>query len=517
MSVTKKKHIAKIYLDYVGIKYSQKYFSEALNSAPVSNTFDEIRHVLLRFQIRSAGITLSKEDTLAIADSFITTLPSLCDGFVLITGITNDKVLLRTERNELKELSVNDFFLDWNGNALLPEVVEESCEPNHIRNKMASIAWILKIPITALLILSLIYSFYLNNAKNVSLLPSLTLILVYCVGIFVCCLLVMESINISNSFTRKICHSGRGVSCSDILGSKSSKLFDLIGWSEIGLVYFGGNLMFFINFPRDENLLFLTSILALPYTIWSVMYQWFIAKKWCPLCLSIQFLLWMQFSIFVIQGTQFRLDELTVNTIVVYSIYILVTAVALWWIVPWVSASNERNTIRKAWAKMRYDDKVFGFLLEESILCDLPESARFIILGPKNAKHTITVISHPYCRHCASFHLRLMSFLKFRDDFNAEIVFVGEPAMEVIIKKLISVYLIHGPLKSEGIYTEWFKNHDDVFKKHFCDPSIKGIDFVYQQCHQWNSRNRMMGTPSIFINNRLLPDSYVLEDVHFLY
>ena len=58
-------------------------------------------------------------------------------------------------------------------------------------------------------------------------------------------------------------------------------------------VHFISSLTLVVFYPQWMPYLMLVNLLSLPYTGWSVWYQYKVAKQWCPLCLSVLLLLWM--------------------------------------------------------------------------------------------------------------------------------------------------------------------------------------------------------------------------------
>jgi hypothetical protein len=75
--------------------------------------------------------------------------------------------------------------------------------------------------------------------------------------------------------------------------------FKLISWSEIGLFYFvGGFISLLVAGEQAASILLILAwmnVAALPYTIFSIYYQWGVAKQWCILCLTTQVLLIAEF------------------------------------------------------------------------------------------------------------------------------------------------------------------------------------------------------------------------------
>ena len=90
--------------------------------------------------------------------------------------------------------------------------------------------------------------------------------------------------------------------CNNILESDAAKIGGVLSWSEVGLGYFISNITLLICYPSLISYLSIINICALPYTLWSVWYQYKIAKQWCVLCLLVQLLLWVLFTINISTG-----------------------------------------------------------------------------------------------------------------------------------------------------------------------------------------------------------------------
>ena len=82
--------------------------------------------------------------------------------------------------------------------------------------------------------------------------------------------------------------------CDAVLTSKGAELLKGYKLSDFSLLYF--IILSFLTFVQiqNPNISFIISVIALPITIYSIYYQYFILKKWCLLCLTIVGVLWIQ-------------------------------------------------------------------------------------------------------------------------------------------------------------------------------------------------------------------------------
>src|SRR5471030_1680876 len=114
-------------------------------------------------------------------------------------------------------------------------------------------------------------------------------------------LLLMQSIDANNPFIQKLCGEDNK-NCNAILSSKAAKINEFLSWSEVGFFYFAGTwLALLFNSAHIAMLqaLAVLNIVALPYTFYSIHYQWRVAKQWCVFCCAVQALLWLEFFAFL--------------------------------------------------------------------------------------------------------------------------------------------------------------------------------------------------------------------------
>jgi uncharacterized membrane protein len=102
----------------------------------------------------------------------------------------------------------------------------------------------------------------------------------------------------------RFCLKGEKLNCHAVLESPAGKLLGLIPMADLGAVYFFGGVIlicfsvFDIFFFHRIYLLAALNLLTLPYTIFSVLYQALVVKRWCYLCLIVQLIFWLEFSQF---------------------------------------------------------------------------------------------------------------------------------------------------------------------------------------------------------------------------
>lgn len=121
-------------------------------------------------------------------------------------------------------------------------------------------------------------------------------------GFVVAISIVQQELGISNDLTERLCHAGKNTDCDAVMHSKGSRFAKQLAWADAGIIYFTGYSLllvtaFYNNSAGSIYLLALLSVATIPFTLFSLYYQWRVVKKWCPLCLMTVAVLWVQFGL----------------------------------------------------------------------------------------------------------------------------------------------------------------------------------------------------------------------------
>lgn len=103
----------------------------------------------------------------------------------------------------------------------------------------------------------------------------------------------------------RVCIRGEKLDCHAVMESPAAKLFGKIPMADLGILYFSGGILLIVFSGPDPRFFFqifmlaVLNLMTLSYTFFSVGYQAFVVKKWCPLCLIVQFTFWLEFLYFL--------------------------------------------------------------------------------------------------------------------------------------------------------------------------------------------------------------------------
>jgi uncharacterized membrane protein len=161
--------------------------------------------------------------------------------------------------------------------------------------KPLNVFWLAMI-LFCILLLSTIVLFWIKG-ENYRL--SIILLMLKIVGLGTSFFLVLGEMG--HPIFKKVCIKGEKIDCYAVMESPAAKLLGVIPMADLGVLYFSGGIVviaFSVNNPLFFKQIFLLAVLnlmTLPYTLFSVGYQAIVIKKWCQLCLIVQFTFWLEF------------------------------------------------------------------------------------------------------------------------------------------------------------------------------------------------------------------------------
>lgn len=433
----------------------------------------------------------------------------------LIKSIHDGHVSYSNENGENQIMDYSLFLKQWDGITLLARKNKDSGEANYfsklIFESFNQIKWIL----TLILMSTLIFQYFWHQGvENMFI----TLAVSTLAGVGLSALLLGNSINEQNPLIRNLCNLGGKSNCNAILKSEAAKLTPWLSWSEIGFFYFTGSLLSLLFLLEDSlPYLFILNVLALPYTFYSIYYQWK-AKSWCILCCSIQVLLWLQFLIFTQLDTSLFLNMgIALMLMVSFLIPILIWSLIKSSLVD----AAQKEPLRKQLNKFKYNDTLFNQALNAQPKIKIDDEIS-IVLGNRDADICITLASNPFCNPCGKAHQQLEDYFGTRSDVKLQIVFNGSQKTDEGKAKIIKHFLTCAKGTQYEIkellgswYSQNIKDYDKWSERYPLDLNDSIDDVLIKQAN-WFSDNQVQRTPTIFINGHQLPTPYQLEDLKYL-
>ena len=321
----------------------------------------------------------------------------------------------------------------------------------------------------------------------------------------------------------------KSTDCNAVIRSPASMVFGVIHLSELGLLYFlGGLVSLSISALANHSIVGLLAILnwlTLPYTFFSVYYQWQVIKKWCPLCLLVMVVFWLEFFSL---NYHFQWPVISTSSLFIvllsFSIPLLFRLAARQ---PIIDSFQLPNLERKL-NRFLKSDRIFQTLLEAQPVVSMGKLRHPVVAGAANPHINLTIVSSPTCGPCAATHFVLESLLSnFSDKLSVNYRFLVPAKEDNSISTKVAKHVIALSLKRpmeeviKALSNWYLGRYKDNFEKwaefHSSEstPDKELIDSMLSEQVNWCLQAGVHATPTIFINNKKMPEEFSVNDLKF--
>ena len=510
----KNQNVLEILLKQLNVKFTSAYASKIYGENPYKNSLFGISRMLADYNVETRGVKLNDKDEITSLE--VPFLTVINDNVALINKITKEHVSCSWGEQKIKA-PLEEFKRRWNGVALLVEKTKTTEEPRYKENYKRHLYSIFqKYVLSACVVLLALIGLESNHIHTDPGL--LLLLLVNLAGGYMGYLLIQKQLFIQNNHAERICSLFKKGNCDDVLFSPAAKFMGIIGWSEIGFSYFISNLFIILFSPSLIPYLALINVCALPYSIWSIWYQKFKIKQWCPFCLIVQALLWIVFLINLI------FHYISLPSFEIVSFFCTGIIYALPFILIGISISayskgKQSDYIHRHMNELKIKPEVFEALIKKQPHYNVDLSTSKIIWGNKDANILISILTNPHCIPCAEMHEYVEKILNTaKKKVCIQYVFTSFDNDFESCKFLIAAYLSkNDPDKKKEIYNKWFRkgkyNKEEFFKIHGFNKNTKAVEREMDRHKKWRDSAQLNGTPTILVNGYELPYNYRIEDI----
>ncbi|MDO9156652.1 MAG: vitamin K epoxide reductase family protein [Sediminibacterium sp.] len=505
------------------VNVSMDTINDILQSHPDYPSFLSISDSLNNWKVENLVIQTSAEKLSEIPTPFITSFKQ--GVFVAVLEVVENEILIVNQQGKKETIAKNVFLSQWTENILVAEANEFSGEINYQQKINATNIKTVVYSLIPLGILTSLFIPYLNG--SITLLPTLYL-LVKLIGLTASVLLLWYDIDKGNPLLKQICSGIQKANCGAVLNTKAATLGGMVTWSEVGFVYFAGSLLFsaLAGINKVLPVLSIISLLALPYIIFSIYYQWKVAKQWCVLCLMVQAVLLAE-GILVIANNSLSFSETTgafANNFI-FALYALLIPSISWFLVkPLLKRLQVAKYEKRSYSMLKFNDDVFWSLLKnQPSIVNHSTSELGITIGNPKAKHTIIKVCNPYCGPCAKSHIYLEEIIKNNSEINLQIIFNSSndelDMTSIPVKHFLAIAAKNDKDLIKNVLDDWYlaedKNYDFLSKKYpvfsdFVDEIVK-----INEMKRWCDNVNIHYTPTIFIDGYQLPKGYQIKDINY--
>lgn len=520
------KSILKIITKHYRCKYSAALY-QLLKNHPDFPSFLSFQYILHRMGKDSFAIHASYDELTNISTPFIAHVTTNVDLFLFITKITSESVQAIDEKGNEENITKEDFEGIWDGNIL---VIDN--QSGHINiplkskfdafvntTKYSFLIWCIAILFFNLLILkaeeNILFYLYLIGVLG---------------GLTASILLFVDQIDKYNVHIKKLCSatgSKSQIDCSSILDFKDSYFIGLVSWSDIGFVYFFSLLIMLLILPfsTSQTIINFFSVFSVGYVCYSLIYQKFVAKKWCTLCLSVQIVFIFLFILSICTLKIANMDALLHTKYLIEATIIFIVIIAVYLVVkPLIANQKEFIILKKKFNELIYDENITQYLFQQEIqLTDIDEVNK-VSTGNFDAKTSLTLIFSPICVSCIKELQILIPIIRRKTDIKLNLIFLLDKKKHPE-SLIIASHLLFDYQKAPEEFIMLLQKYVDDYpisknkmlkNTKFLQEVPKYEPFINEQ-EKWCIAHKFYSTPILFINGYKLPNYYNIQDIDYLY
>lgn len=519
-----------VFLRTLGVRVNNITVNETLQNHPDWPSLLCISDALRKWDIPNAAGKINIEDIDLLPTPFLARIEEPDNPLTVVTNVAGSRISYYSHRHKKSVIVEKDtFFQKWTGIYLIAEPHKESGEKNYGKAKRSAL---LKATVPLILLLLVTgFSFYgLNTMFNGSITTTVFVqYLVYIAGVVVTSLLLWYEIDRNNPLLKKVCTGISKGSCEAILTGEQAKLLGWLSWSEVGFFYFTGSLLSLLFVQRAVNILAWLSVLAMPYIIFSLYYQWRVAKRWCVLCLSVQVLLLIS-GINILSGSFIHQPFiLSVGVLLKTAGCFLLPGLCWYTIKPYCLRLQQAVAIKRKYLRIKFNAEIFDTLLKKQKPITAPVANLGIDLGKTGATHTLIKVCNPYCGPCARAHPKIEKLLEEHDNLQVKIIFTApdddKNIMSKPVKHLLAIMENNDEQLTKKALDDWYlaeKKDYEVFAAKYPMPTRRGGngELLMQgpklaAMRKWCTEMNVRSTPTFFLDGNQLPDAYSIEDLEY--
>jgi uncharacterized membrane protein len=504
---------------YFRIPVTKSSVKKALKSNPYYPSFKSICDTLNEWSVENHPLKYKREELQELTPPYIVHFESGGGQIAFVTDINKNKVTYYDSYKTKRKIKLDEFINNCSGAVIILNPDEKSGEKNYHKKWQNEFISSAVLPVIILTFLLFVFHTIFNPVTSgIVRFDGIIgiLMLTKVIGIVLSLLLVFHEFEIRSTLTDKICHLSKATNCSAVLNDKAAKIFGWFGWADAGFVFFTGGLLFLFSGINQSGLTILAilSALAIPYPVFSIYYQGFVLKKWCPFCLGVQLVLIAEFILLLpvfsnlVYSSRSMVSILLIFLImgITYSLFIMYTREKI---------SNEDNYYK--YLGFKKNPEILKILLLKHKHYDIPVTSTSLVFGKKDSSLIITAFLSLHCSHCARAFNRIREIL--RSDVKATINIVLVSSDSKIINTLYHFKQNNKDNEALVLMDQWY-NMDpysrNKISETLCIPDADEVsDEVGNENNKLFKECGVIGTPTFFINGYQLPHQYDIDDIKY--
>jgi len=531
-------------LEELNVSFTRMALQEKLEEHPDYPSMLSISDILKEYGVDNISIKCSPEKLTSLPLPFLTHIKieeRSTFSYTIVRSIKNDVVqYYDIAKKNWVSRDFTGFIKICLGTALLTDKDEHAGEKEYLQNKAKEYKRNISVTAGVLFLPAVSFvtaAFAFISQGGLAIYPVLYMLLALA-GTALTSLLLWYEVDGHNPLLRQICTGGKKVNCNAILQSGASTIMG-ISWSRIGCSYFTGTLllMLFTGITAFPILCILSwlSIISSPYILFSLYYQWRIAKQWCVLCLYVQAALAVQCFIALFAGWYafLHIKDITLQHITIGIFSFAVPFLLSGILIPAFKKAKEGKHHRTEASRLKHNTQIFNALLIKQRSIEEDPSGIGLVLGNPDAKYRLIKVCNPYCGPCAKAHPVIDELLRDNDDLQVQIIFTATNEEKDIkappVKHLLAIAEKGDEFLLLKALDDWYlpekKEYDAFAAKYPMNGELSRQAAKLEQMKKWCDKAAVSFTPTFFIAREekkhgglkyyQLPEIYSVKDLKY--
>jgi uncharacterized membrane protein len=500
------------------IRVTKASVREKLKTHPYYPSLLSICEVLNELNVENYPLKLSDNEILNLKPPYIVHFKERGGQIALLSKVVGNRFTFFESYKSESALEKGKFIGKCSGAVILLNPGRDSGEKDFKRRRhdelLSNIVFPLVILTTLIVTGFYVSELFLSGAPLNINFRVVSLILIRLTGIILSLMLVLHEFDIHNSFTDKLCHLTKTTSCNSVLHDRAARIFSWFGWADLGLIYFSGGLILCLRLTglNDYSWLSLLAALALPYPVFSVLYQGAILKKWCPLCLGVQLILILEFVLLLpgLAHLRFTLSSTGAfigTYLLTFIIYLLANS--------YYRERKIKDMFQIKYGTMKFNPAVVRSLFVNQKHFNIPLTKHSLMLGNKDSGIMLTAFMSLQCSHCARAFESLVDYLRSGEMIRINLVIVTKD--KSILNTLYHLNTKGEEEKAIELLGRWYNTEPfsrQSFSEEYCITDAQDIsDEVSNENLKLFRDLGVVGTPTFFVNGYRLPAQYTTDDL----
>lgn len=498
------------------IDVDEKELEFQLLSHPSYPSLNSITGVLDHFRIENAALEVpnNMDSYNVLPESFIAYIKSNSVDELVLVVKKEDFVQIILDKKKIENSTVEEFLKIWTG-----IIVAVEKDESQINDKQKTTIFSSKL-FRVLIIGFLIGLFFLAKPD---LFQSIHFLLSF-FGLAFAIVIVKHEMGVYSVIADKFCSANvKRIDCNEVLESKGANFFGLIKLSDVGIVYFASLIMawlILIITHVSYTPIVIISICAIPFTLYSIVYQYFVVKKWCLLCLSILAILWLQAGAIYFTELIFVADNFNISNLGSLGVSFLISLCLWQFLSPKLKIEQAYKKLNIEHYKFKRNYNIYSSLISNSSFIDTRiKDTREIVFGSSNSKANIVVITNPLCGYCKDAHQLVSQLINLNNpELGITIRFnVSQNINAMDTKIALRLLRLYHEIGEHECMAEMHR----VFDKNTKNSEMQSLSELNENKYigvlkiekDWCVNNGKNFTPEILVNGYSFPQEYNRADL----